>query len=97
MKQEAFQCQLVKLKKMPLSCSHNSILIVFVLSGSCDVKRFNEISQFKEGNAFFINSNQVYQLYSKQGCIVEIIEISCKLIEKVGKGVFHNLELIDSV
>ncbi len=97
MKQESFQCQLIKLKKMPLECNHKGILIVFVLSGSCDVKRFNQLSQFKEGNAFFVNQNQVYQLSSKQGCIVEIIKISCDLIEKYGKGVYRNLELIDSV
>lgn len=97
MGQKILQCQLYQLKKMPLSCSHDSILIVFVLKGCCDVKRFCQNDQFKEGNAFFINANQVYQLSSKQGCIVEIVEISCKMIENIGKGVFRNLELIDSV
>lgn len=97
MNQEKLQCQIYKLKKMPLSCNHDSILIVFVLEGNCDVKRFSQLSQFKEGNAFFVNANQVYQLSSKQGCIVEIMEVSCNLLEKFGKKVFRNLELIDSV
>ncbi len=97
MKEEMLQCRIYQLKKMPLSCNHGSILIVFVLKGSCDVKRFCQKDQFKEGNAFFINSNQVYQLSSKQGCIVEIVEIPCDVIGKVKKEVFRNLELIDSV
>lgn len=94
---KSFSCQILRIKEIPLSVSHQNVMIVFVLEGSCIVKRFSSVKEFKEGEVFFINKNDVYSVYSIAGCVVEWIELDTELLNHDDAFWMHQLPLMDSV
>lgn len=93
----SFSCQILHIKEIPLSISHQNVMIVFALEGNCTVKRFSTIKEFKEGEVFFINKNEVYAIHSEDGCIVEWIELYTGLLDHEESLWMHHLPLMDSV
>ena len=70
-------CKIQKIHTMRLSVSQ-CLVIVFVLSGKCAVKRFSSIKEFQAGDVFFINRHEVYALTSEEGCVVQWCELNDK-------------------
>ena len=88
--------QVLKIKNLPLFILENTRSVVFVLEGKCMVKRFSVIKEFKEGDVFFVNSNEVASIVSKQGCIVEWIEFDRKMLN-CDNSLYDFLNLTDCV
>ena len=86
-------CQIQTIYSVPLSVSHHSPMIVFVLNGTCTVKRFSQIKDFKEGDVFFINRNEVFAIDAKDGCVIQWVnEMNQNEMKEL-----HYLPLVDSV
>jgi len=92
-----YRCEILQLHNIPLSVSHDHKQIVFVLKGSCTVKRFSSFSQFKEGDVFFINQDEVYSIHSNEGCLAEWIEINLCCLSREDKIDRFLLNLCDSI
>ena len=92
-----YRCEILQLHNIPLSVSHGRKQIVFVLKGSCTVKRFSSFSQFKEGDVFFINQDEVYSIHSNEGCLAEWIEINLCCLSREDKIDRFLLNLCDSI
>ncbi len=87
-------CQIQTIHAVKLSVSHHHPMIVFVLNGKCTVKRFSKIKDFKEGDVFFINRNEVYAIAAKEECVIQWIELDGLLNQNRS---MYFLPLVDSV
>ncbi len=92
-----YRCEILYLYDIPLSVSHEHKQIVFVLNGTCRVKRFSSLSEFREGDVFFINQDEVYSLHSDEGCLVEWIEVNLCCLSREDKTDRFLLSLCDSI
>lgn len=92
-----FCCEISYIHDIPLSVSHEHKQIVFVLQGTCAVKRFSSLNEFREGDVFFINQNEVYSIHSDEGCLVEWIEVDLGCLSRDDKTDRYLLNLCDSI
>ena len=90
-------CKIQRITEMPLFVDHQCLMIVFVLDGTCKVKRFSNINEFKEGDVFFINRHEVVSISAASGCIVEWLEIDACLLNHDQQDTLQFMSLMDSL
>ena len=67
--------KILSLVKTPIIYNENKILMIYVLEGSLQAKRFNRIDEFQKEDLFFININETYCLNAVRPCVLLISEL----------------------